>query len=203
MRLVFATSNEHKVEEAREILGPSLAVVSLRELGTEISEPVEDGSTFEANAELKGRHYAAALGQNCLAEDSGLVVDALGGAPGVHSARYAGVRGERQVRDRANNHKLVSELAGVAVEDRTARFVCAACVVAPSGAVVARARGQLLGRISLEPAGGAGFGYDPLFFYPPAGCTTAQLAPAEKNAISHRAMALRALARALAAQASS
>lgn len=176
------------------LLGSSVALVSLADLGVALPEPVEDGSTFEANAELKGRYYASALGRSCLAEDSGLAVDALGGAPGVHSARYAGAEGDRETRDHANNRKLLGALAGVVEAERSARFVCVACVVAPSGAVLARARGEVVGRIGLKPAGAAGFGYDPLFFYPPAGCTTAQLSSADKNAISHRGAALRALA---------
>jgi XTP/dITP diphosphohydrolase len=120
-------------------------------------------------------------------------VDALGGAPGVYSARYAGVVGTREQRDRANNERLLAELRAVPAEARTARFVCAVCVADPDGTVVAEARGTYEGVITDTPRGSNGFGYDPLLFLPDVGRTSAELSPADKNARSHRSAALRAL----------
>jgi XTP/dITP diphosphohydrolase len=193
--VIFATSNPHKVEEARAILAPlGLELQSLAELGCNLPEPEEDGVTFEDNARLKARYYAAHLGSTCLAEDSGLEVDALGGAPGVYSARYAGVEGSRDERDRANNERLLRELRGVPAARRGARFVCTLALADPSGQILAEARGTYPGVIAEEPRGENGFGYDPLLFLPDRGCTSAELAPSEKHARSHRGVALRGLA---------
>ena len=193
--MIFATSNPHKVEEARAILAPlGIELKSLADLGCSLPEPEEDGATFEDNARLKARYYAQQLGALCLAEDSGLEVDALGGAPGVHSARYAGVDGRREARDRANNERLLRELSGLPAERRSARFVCTLAVADPSGRIHAEARGTYAGVIAEQPTGSNGFGYDPLLFLPDRGCTSAQLPPAEKNARSHRGAALRQLA---------
>jgi XTP/dITP diphosphohydrolase len=163
-------------------------LVAMSELG--VPSPVEDGATFEANALIKARVCAEATGLPAIADDSGLEVDALGGAPGVHSARYAGAGGD----DAANNAKLVTALAGTPDEQRTARFVCAAVVVTPDGrqAVV---RGTMEGRIARAARGEHGFGYDPYFVSDGAGDgrTNGELAPAEKDAISHRGAAFRAL----------
>lgn len=200
-RLIFASSNPHKVEEVRAILADvGLRVVGLDETttpdgrpGASLPKPVEDGETFEENARIKAVHYAKLLGAPVLADDSGLVVDALGGEPGVRSARWAGVDGARAERDRANNEKLLAALQGVAMERRTARFVCAMCLAAPDGRALAESLGAVEGRIALAPRGQGGFGYDPLFELP-CGTTTAELAPQEKNAVSHRANAARDMA---------
>ena len=136
--------------------------------------------------------YAKALGATVLADDSGLEVDALGGAPGVHSARYAGVGAGRAERDAANNARLLRELAGVPHARRTARFVCVLCVARPDGSILAEARGHFEGWIGEAPRGSNGFGYDPLLVLAD-GRTSAELSPAEKNARSHRGNALRAL----------
>jgi XTP/dITP diphosphohydrolase len=193
-KMIFATSNPHKVREAREILSPhGIELVDLRELGADLPEPVEDGETFEDNARLKARYYAARLGMTCMAEDSGLEVDALGGAPGVYSARYADSEGTREERDRANNDKLLAALAGLPLERRQARFVCTLAVADSEGNVLAEARGTYPGLIAFEPRGSNGFGYDPLLYLPDRGCTSAELSDAEKNARSHRGQALRQL----------
>lgn len=205
--LLLATSNPNKVREVREVLEPlGFRVLGLADLYPEGDlpvEPVEDGDTFEANARLKAVGYARLTGRACVAEDSGLEVDALDGAPGVHSARYAGVDGDRETRDAANNDKLLAALRGVPPEQRTARFVAAICLVDAAGAVQFEARGTYDGVVAEAPRGSNGFGYDPLLFLPDLGRTSAELSPAEKNARSHRGAAVRALAAHLAAAARS
>ena len=196
MQLLFATSNPHKVEEVAAILAPmGIDVVGFGAMESKIPEPVEDGTTFQANARIKAVYYAKALGRMCLADDSGLEVDALGSAPGVHSARYAGVDGQRAQRDGANNEKLLAELQGVPAEQRTARFVCAMCLVDDGGSILAETRGTFQGIITTEPRGENGFGYDPLLYLPDVGCTSAELSPQQKNARSHRGVASREMAR--------
>ena len=196
MQLLFATSNPHKVEEVAAILGPmGIDVVGLGAMESKIPEPVEDGATFQANARIKAVYYAKALGRMCLADDSGLEVDALGSAPGVHSARYAGVDGQRAQRDGANNEKLLAELQGVPAEQRTARFVCAMCLVDDGGSILAETRGTFQGIITTQPRGENGFGYDPLLYLPDVGCTSAELSPQQKNARSHRGVASREMAK--------
>jgi XTP/dITP diphosphohydrolase len=191
-RLVVATGNLHKLEEIRSILTErhelDVELVSMRDLG--VPEPVEDGATFEANALIKARACVEATGLPALADDSGLEVDALDGAPGVHSARYAGSPSD----DAANNRKLVSALADVPSEQRGARFVCAAALVTPEGLEQLRL-GTMTGRFVDTPRWEHGFGHDPYFVSDAAGDgrTNAQLAPAEKRAISHRGAAFRAL----------
>ena len=195
MRILFATSNPHKLEEVRAILGAiHIEVVGLDTLTDPVPEPAEDGVTFAENAEIKAVGYARATKMRCLAEDSGLEVDALGGAPGVYSARYAGAEGTRAQRDRANNEKLLADLVGVDLARRQARFVCAMCVAEPDGTIVATSRGTYEGVIAIEPRGANGFGYDPLLLLTDVGRTSAELAPEEKNARSHRGAAARALA---------
>ena len=190
-KLVIATSNPHKVEEIAAVLGQiGIACLPMGEAG--IPEPDEDGATFEANARIKAVAYAKALGAAVLADDSGLEVDALGGAPGVHSARFAGVGATRAERDAANNARLLRELAGVPHARRTARFVCVLCVAQPDGSVLAEARGHFEGWIGESARGANGFGYDPLHVLPD-GRTSAELTSAEKNARSHRGNALRSL----------
>lgn len=200
MDVLFATSNEHKVGEVRAILAPlGISVRSLGDVPRAPEEPVEDGATFEDNARLKARYYARELGVTCVAEDSGLEVDALGGAPGVYSARYSGEGGLRSQRDQANNEKLLRELGGVPTERRQARFVCVASVADPEGRILAEARGTYEGLIADEARGSGGFGYDPLLFLPDRGCTSAELSAEEKHARSHRGQAFRMLAEALVA----
>lgn len=194
-QILFATTNPHKIDEVRAALGPlEFDVRSLDSLDSAPEEPEEDEPTFQGNARLKAQYYAARTGIECLAEDSGLEVDALSGRPGVLSARYAGERGTRAERDRANNEKLLRELARVPAADRTARFVCAMCVAMPDGRIVAEATGTYDGVITDAPRGENGFGYDPLLYLPDAGRTSAELSPEEKNSRSHRGKAARALA---------
>lgn len=193
--ILLASGNPHKLEEVRAVLEPiGLRVIGLDELETVPEEPEEDGVTFEANARIKAIAYARATGRVSLADDSGLEVDALGGAPGVRSARWSGVEGEREVRDAANNRKLVESLRAVPEADRAARFVCAMCLAAPDGTVLAETRGTFDGVVTLEPRGDNGFGYDPYLFLPAEGRTSAELSPAEKNERSHRGVATRAMA---------
>jgi XTP/dITP diphosphohydrolase len=195
-KLVIATSNPHKVEEIAAVLGQiGIACVPMEGVG--IPEPEENGATFEENARIKAIAYARALGATVLADDSGLEVDALGGAPGVHSARYAGVGATRAERDAANNAKLLRALNGVPHARRTARFVCVLCVARPDGSIAAEARGTFDGWIGEGLRGSNGFGYDPLLVLAD-GRTSAELSSAEKNARSHRGNALRTLIRCLA-----
>lgn len=206
MKLLVATSNPHKLEEIRSVIGDSsVELVSLDMLGLDIDEPIEDRETFEGNAELKARYYAGAAGMLCLADDSGLEVDALGGEPGVRSARYSNTDGPRAERDRANGRFLLNNLAGVPAEKRDARFVCAMALVEGrdgKGDTIAVVRGTMEGRILLpeeadDPThpergrGSNGFGYDPIVYLPDRGKTVAELTGDEKNAISHRGDAVR------------
>jgi XTP/dITP diphosphohydrolase len=190
--LLVATTNPGKLREIRALLHDiPVRLASLADVPP-IVEPDETGATFEANAALKARHYGAATGRRVVAEDSGLVIDAMGGEPGVYSARF--VRPEATYEERFA--EIWRRLAGVPESARTARFVCALCVV-DDGRVVFEARGTVEGRIAAAAAGTDGFGYDPIFFYPPLGCTLAQAGP-HKGAISHRGAAFRQLAQWLA-----
>ena len=186
--VVLATRNKGKIREftaAFEELG--FTVWTIDDI-VDIVEPEETGSTFLENAEMKALYYAEACGLPCVADDSGLVVDALGGAPGVLSARYAGEHGN----DEANNQRLVEELAEVPAEERTARYQCALVWATPAGQVVS-ATGSCEGRIQLTPMGKGGFGYDPYFYIPKLKTTMANISMEQKQAISHRGKALRAL----------
>lgn len=196
MRIVVATGNPHKVEEIRAVLAPlGFTVLSLAETGRPVpAEPEEPHPTFEANARLKALHYARAIGEAVLADDSGLEVDALGGAPGVHSAHWAGTEGSRAERDARNNAKLAEAMRGVPAHLRTARFVCTMCVATPSGEVLVETRGEMEGVIGEAPRGAHGFGYDPWLHLPERGVSSAELPPDEKNAASHRGHAVRRLA---------
>lgn len=201
MPLLLATSNPHKIEEVAAILVPlGIDMVGLDSLDEIPPEPVEDGDTFEANARLKAIGYATATGQTCLADDSGLEVDALKGAPGIYSARYAGIGETRAERDVANNEKLLRELENFPDEQRTARFVCAMCLASPDGTILAEERGEFPGIIAREPRGENGFGYDPLLYLPDVDCTSAELSPEAKNARSHRGEATRKIADQILAQ---
>jgi len=193
--LVAATGNPGKLVELKRLLvGIGWEVVAQSALGVE--SPPEDGLTFVENAIIKARHAAARSGRPALADDSGLVVDALGGAPGVRSARYAGEGSD----DAANNEKLVRELAGVPPAERTARFECAVVWMRNSyDPVPLIARGTWAGRVLEAPRGTNGFGYDPLFLDPEVGRIAAELEPVRKDARSHRGKALRALKELLAA----
>lgn len=194
MNILFATSNPHKIDEVASILLPhGIVVRSLSDLDIEPDEPVEDAPSFEGNARLKAIGYAQATGERCLADDSGLEVDALGGAPGVHSARWSGVEGDRARRDAANNAKLIDAMGDVPEAERSARFVCAMCLAEPDGTIVAESRGTFDGVITLDPKGDNGFGYDPLLYLPDRKCTSAELTSTEKNAKSHRGEATRQL----------
>lgn len=186
MRLVLATRNQGKVRELQDMLkSTNFEVVSLAEY-PELPEVEEDGDTFLANAVKKAREIAAATGELTMADDSGLEVDYLGGAPGVHSARFAGEHGN----NRANNEKLLKLLEGVPWEKRTARFRCVVAVATPDGEVET-AEGTCEGIITPELRGEEGFGYDPLFYFPIYEKTFAELDPDLKNSVSHRGKALR------------
>jgi XTP/dITP diphosphohydrolase len=183
-RLLVATHNAKKAVEIAGALAGQVEVVTLAE-HPEIEMPPEDGETFEANARIKAEHAAAILGMPVLADDSGLVVDALGGAPGVRSARYA----PGSDRDRVG--KLLLEMASVPEERRTARFVCAMALARPGARTIVR-EGTCEGRIGREPRGAGGFGYDPVFTFPD-GRTMAELTLEEKNRVSHRGRAIAAI----------
>jgi XTP/dITP diphosphohydrolase len=195
-RLVLATGNAGKLREMREILAPWAVEVRPQSEFTDGSAD-ETGLSFVENAILKARYAAAASGLPAIADDSGLEVDALHGAPGIYSARYAGPGAD----DAANNAKLLHDLAGVPDAERTARYRCAMVFLRwpdDPGPLVAQARWD--GRIAREPRGAGGFGYDPLFLVDAQGPrSAAELAPADKNARSHRGLALRALVDLLAA----
>ncbi|HEY8445799.1 MAG TPA: RdgB/HAM1 family non-canonical purine NTP pyrophosphatase [Thermomicrobiales bacterium] len=183
--LVVATSNPGKLAEFRRLLPASVMLLSLTDLG--IESPPETGETFAENARLKAIAAAQQSGRLAIADDSGLEVDALGGAPGVRSARYAG----EPANEAANRARLLAELQGVPPEQRTARFRCVVALAAPTG-LIGEAEGTCEGAISEAEAGTHGFGYDPLFLLPD-GRTMAQLLPHEKDAISHRARAYAAI----------
>ena len=187
--LLVATHNVGKVSEYADMLSDlDIAWLSLDEVG--ISEDVEEtGTTFLENATLKAQAYARASGLLTLADDSGLVVDALAGAPGVHTARYGGP----DLNSRQRYEFLLSNLQGTTWPERTARFVCAIVLAGADGEVLAAAQGEVEGMIALQPNGKGGFGYDPVFFLPELDRTMAQLPPETKHAISHRGRALRAI----------
>ncbi|RJR41598.1 MAG: XTP/dITP diphosphatase [Desulfobacteraceae bacterium] len=184
--LVMATRNRGKIHELNVLLsGFDVEIRSMEDFGP-IPEPVEDGSTFEENAYKKAAHTARMLGFPALADDSGIVVESLGGAPGIHSARYAGVGAT----DEENNRKLLRELEGVV--NRKAEFRCVIVIAVPQGPALTY-EGSCEGEIALSLLGENGFGYDPLFYYPPLGKTFAQMDTEEKNEVSHRGRAFREL----------
>ena len=191
--LVFATRNKGKLVELRELL-PGISVLAIDEVGKIVPEVVEDADTFVGNATKKAREVSAATGLPALADDSGLEVDALGGAPGVISARYAGVSGHAE--DPANNAKLLAALHGIPPERRTARFRAAlvlADVTGPLGEATLVSEGACEGVILDAPRGTGGFGYDPLFYCPELGQTFAEAGVGPKSDLSHRARAMRAM----------
>lgn len=187
-KIVFATSNAGKMREIRELLKDLGAeILSMKEAGVHI-DIVEDGDTFEANALIKARAVWEQTGGIVLADDSGLEVDALNKEPGVYSARYMGENTSYEIK----NWNLIHRLSGVPDEKRTARFVCVIAAVLPDGRTLS-VRDTMEGRIAYEPAGEGGFGYDPILFLPEFGKTSAEITMEEKNAVSHRGKALRAM----------
>ena len=192
-QVVLATRNEHKVGELRDILADILAELDLQIAGLsafpEVADVIEDGASFADNALLKARAVAAATGLPALADDSGLAVDILGGAPGIFSARWSGRHGE----DRANLELLLAQVADVRDEHRGAGFVCAAALALPDGTCRVE-EGVMRGTLTRAARGNNGFGYDPILLVDGDTRTSAELSPAEKNAISHRGKAFRALA---------
>ncbi|MBQ8929448.1 MAG: XTP/dITP diphosphatase [Oscillospiraceae bacterium] len=187
MRFVLASNNARKLEELRQILSQmGHEVLSQRGAGLNLTVE-ETGTTFEENARLKARGASDALGLPVIADDSGLMVDALDGAPGVYSARYGG----EGLDDRGRNALLLKNMEGK--ENRSARFVCCICCRFPDGREIT-ARGECPGQILEGPRGKDGFGYDPVFYMPEYGKTMAEMTPEEKNAVSHRGRALEHLA---------
>jgi len=192
-RIVLATRNGHKVREVQQILADLIAELDLEIVGMgefpDVPDVVETGVTFAQNATLKAVAAAKATGLPALADDSGLAVNVLGGAPGVFSARWAGTHGQ----DRANLELLLGQLYDVPDEQRSAAFVCVAAIAMPNGTVVLR-QGQMPGMLAREPRGDKGFGYDPILVVDGDSRTAAELTFEEKNVISHRGKAFRALA---------
>jgi XTP/dITP diphosphohydrolase len=192
-KIIFATGNAHKMEEIRMIMSDlDIEIKSMKEEGIDI-DIVEDGTTFEENAMIKARAIAEEVkkrGQNAvvLADDSGLEIDYLNKEPGIYSARYMG----EDTSYRVKNANLISRLRNVPDEKRTARFVCATAAKFPDGREFVK-RGTIEGRIGYEEKGENGFGYDPIFYLPEYGMYSAELAPKEKNRISHRGKALEAM----------
>lgn len=190
-KIIFATGNEDKMKEIRMILaGEDYEILSMKQAEIDI-DIVEDGKTFEENAIIKATAISKvkeAEGCIVLADDSGLEVDYLNKEPGIYSARYEGVDTPYEIKNRI----IIDRLKGVPDEQRTARFVCAIAAAFPDGRVETR-RGTIEGRIAYEPAGENGFGYDPIFYVPELGKTTAEIPPEEKNNLSHRGNALRAI----------
>lgn len=186
--IVIATKNKGKLEEFRQLLAKlPYEVVSMAEAGF-MDDIEENGETFEENALIKAKCVRNAVRATVIADDSGLEVDYLGGAPGVYSARYAG----EGATDAERNRKLLNELSGIPMEKRSARFVCAIAVVFPDGSSLT-VRGTCDGYIAEKPAGSNGFGYDPLLYVPEIGMTIAQMDAELKNSISHRGNALKKL----------
>lgn len=193
-RVIFATGNAGKMREIRAIMADTYPeILSMKDAGIQ-TDIVEDGKTYEENALIKARAVAAvAAGELILADDSGLEIDFLGKEPGVHSARYLGEDTPYSVK----NAELLRRLEGVPEEERTARFVCAIAAVLPDGRELA-VRATIEGRIGYEEKGANGFGYDPIFYVPEFGRTTAELTEEEKNLVSHRGKALRLMKEELA-----
>jgi XTP/dITP diphosphohydrolase len=192
-RIVLATRNAHKIGELKAILGDLIGEIALEIVGVDefpdVEDVVETGVTFAENATLKAVAVAAATGLPALADDSGLAVDVLGGSPGVFSARWAGIHGQ----DRANLDLLLAQLSDVPDGHRSAAFVCAAALAMPDGGVVVR-EGRMPGTLAREPRGDNGFGYDPILVVQGDSRTAAELSNEDKNVISHRGKAFRALA---------
>ena len=186
--IIFATGNKDKMREIREIMSDcDVQIQSMKEAGIQV-DIVEDGKTFEENALIKARAIAAHTDAIVLADDSGLEIDALNKEPGVYSARYMGEDTSYDIK----NQNLIDRLDGVPKEKRTARFVCAIAAALPDGKELVT-RQSMEGYIGWEPEGANGFGYDPIFYLDEFGCSSATISPEQKNAISHRGKALRAM----------
>lgn len=191
-QIVLATKNQGKIREMRDLLAPmNIEVLSLADFSP-AADAEENGATFAENAMHKARYYYAHTNTPCLADDSGLEVDALGGRPGVYSARYSG----ENATDESNNAKVLAEMADVPEESRTARFRCAMALVGDG--IELTADGTCEGILLTEKRGDGGFGYDPIFYVPAFGRTLAELSSDEKNSISHRGSAVRKMADLLA-----
>ena len=187
-RIVLATKNKGKIKEMRELLAPmNIEVLSLADF-LPVDDAEENGATFAENAMLKARYYFAHTGTLCLADDSGLEVDALGGRPGVYSARYSG----EDATDAANNAKVLREMEGIEKDKRTARFRCAMALVGEG--IELTTDGTCDGALLTEERGQGGFGYDPIFYVPKFDRTLAEMSSEEKNSISHRGAAVRKMA---------
>ena len=187
MKVVLASKNPHKLEEINKITEKfGIELVLQNTLGVDI-DVEENGTTFEENSYIKAEAVMKATGLPALADDSGIAVDALNGEPGIYSARYGF---DDSLDDWGRMMLLLKNTEHVPDGQRQAKFVCVITMVTPQGQTI-QARGEVHGELTREPRGENGFGYDPIFYYPPAGCTTAQLPPEEKNAISHRANALK------------
>ena len=188
-KIIVATGNKNKMKEIREIIKrDDIEFVSLKDEGLQDIEIVEDGKTFEENAVIKAKTIADITKNIVIADDSGLEVDYLDKAPGVYSARYMGEDTPYTIK---NNH-IIELLKDAKGEERSARFVCVIACVMPDGETFTT-RGTIEGRIGYEEKGENGFGYDPIFYLPERGCTTAELPPEQKNEISHRGRALKAM----------
>ena len=187
-RIIFATSNEGKMKEIRVILADkNIEVVSLKEAGITV-DIEETGTTFEENAIIKAKAIMELTGEIVLSDDSGLEVDYMDKAPGVYSARFMGEDTSYDIK----NQYIIDQLKEAKEEERTARFVCVIACAFPSGEIITK-RGTIEGVIAHEIVGANGFGYDPIFYIPEYGCTTAELNPEQKNEISHRGKALKAM----------
>ena len=192
-KIILASSNSGKLKELRDILAPrNISLVPQSEF--DIPDAIENGKSFVENAIKKARHASKLSDLPALADDSGLVVDALDGEPGIYSARYSGASGEREEVDTSNNALLLENLEQVPEEERTARFVCCIALFRfPRDPMPLICQGSWEGRILFSEEGVNGFGYDPLFFVPEFGCASAELAPETKNSVSHRGQALKQL----------
>lgn len=194
-QIIFATGNQGKIKEIKKILGDlGMEILSMKEAGI-VTDIEENGSTFMENAVIKAKAVSQYTEAIVMADDSGLVIDALNGEPGIYSARYMG----EDTSYRIKNQNLIDRLEGVPDEKRTARFVCAIAAVLPDGTVL-QAEGTIEGIIGYEERGENGFGYDPIFYVPELGKSTAELSDDEKNAISHRGNALRKMKELLKSQ---
>lgn len=186
MKIIMATGNENKVREIKEMLsGTDIEIMSMKEAGIDVNI-IENGKTFEENAVIKAETVRDASGQMVFADDSGLEVDFLGKKPGVHSARFMGEDTSYDIK----NAEILKRLEGVPDEKRSARFICSIAIAYPDRETKTFT-GVFEGKIAQSSAGKNGFGYDPIFYVPEKGCTSAELTPKEKNAISHRGKALR------------
>lgn len=187
-RMIFATGNQGKMKEIKMILeGLGVPVVSMKEAGI-TAEIEENGSTFEENAIIKAKTIMELTGEPVLADDSGLEIDYMNGAPGIYSARYMGEDTSYDIK----NGAILSQLEGIPDEKRTARFVCVIACAMPDGSILT-SKGTMEGIIGHEIRGNNGFGYDPIFYLPDCGCTSAELSPDQKNDLSHRGKALRVM----------